>query len=71
LKIKKPLKDELLLQGLSRGNFTTVEDPHSHTSFLESRALKKYDVEIRDRQLWRGPDCYPRGNCYFSPEYRE
>jgi hypothetical protein len=30
---KKPLKDDLLLQRLSRENFDAVEGPHSHTSF--------------------------------------
>jgi hypothetical protein len=30
---RKPLKDELLLQGLSCGNITAIEDPHSNTSF--------------------------------------
>ena len=30
---RKPLKDDLLFQGLSRGNFDSVESLHSHTSF--------------------------------------
>jgi hypothetical protein len=31
---RRPLKDKLFLQGLSRGNLASVESPHSHTSFF-------------------------------------
>jgi hypothetical protein len=31
--MKKPLKDNLLLQRHNRGNFDAVEGFHSHTSF--------------------------------------
>jgi hypothetical protein len=29
---RKPLKDELLPQGLRRGNLIAIKDPHSNTS---------------------------------------
>jgi hypothetical protein len=31
---RKPIENELFLYGLSRGNFSIVEAPHSHTSFF-------------------------------------
>jgi hypothetical protein len=34
IKIRKPLKDKLLLQGLSSGHFTSGKYPHSHTSLF-------------------------------------
>ena len=45
-KKKKPLKDELLLQGLSRGNFDSMEDPHRTPPF--SGLTEKGDAEMKD-----------------------
>ena len=49
--IKKPLKNQLLLQRLKRGKLMAAEDLHSLTSFLPKRckAINGSDAKIKDQ----------------------
>jgi hypothetical protein len=65
--MRRPLKDKLLLQGLSRGNFNSEEGPHSYTSFLAGVLPKKVTTKLRTDRERSGPDRYSRGNCISGP----
>jgi hypothetical protein len=69
---RKPLKDELLLQGLSSGNLTVIKNPHSNTSLLGLPNKKtEGDNEIEERQEKRTPGHCSGVNCFLAQKSEE